>query len=300
MAVYSTGIDVNRFMLRLLGAPMPPAATWAQQAAQPSQVVNPMATMKSSGGGMVTAAAPAVAGAAGAAGLGGLAALAPVLGPVLGSAALVGGTLAGVAGSMANNRVQRQNNARIDELERRKAQGTLGLNPVQQRALTSRLTSPVARAATAGRLDTERRLATMQGASAGDFAAAQAQQTAVNAAAAQQAAQQVAMAQQAAVERQKEELEQRIQAQAQMRADDTSQILGALMQSASAGGALAGSGPGVLPGTLLGLGGRPVVANQGMQGLTPDQMTLLAQLQASGDLGSIVDQAAALKRQRGM
>lgn len=209
-----------------------------------------------------------------------LAGLGSLASPALGVGLAGVGIAGGVAQSMANNGVQRTNRARIDELERLKATGGMGLTPVQQRQLQQSLTSPMQRAASSARLRGEQLMAASGGAgAAGDIAAMRDQQARQVGEAGQQAALQTRAADEQRKAAQLAELEGRTQAQAQMKADDYASIFGTLKEGASAGGALlaAAETPGAKPGTWLSLGGNnPAVTPVGA--LPPEDLDMLAKL----------------------
>lgn len=256
----------------------------AQAAAQPSQAGAVAATT----GNALRAAA-------------GFASLIPAVGPLIGLGLAGAGTVASAIGTLANNKVQRLNRERIAALEKKQASGTLGLSAQQQRQAQQALASPVQRAAAEGRLAAERQMASMQGGSAGDLQRLQQQQAAMTAAGGQQAAAQVMAANEQRKAEQLAELEQRVQAQAQMRADDIATILGGAKSSAGAGGALIGSASKGALGSafkdigMRAMGGGPAATGMGTS-LTPDDLALVEKLNQDGQLMKIL---AAVKQQEG-
>jgi hypothetical protein len=197
------------------------------------------------------------------------------------------GTVGGIWQSTANDAVQRENRQRLEQLRKLQAGGKLGLNPLEERQLQDTLVSPVQKAAAEGRLRAEQIAASTGSATAGDMSRLRTEQTRANGEAGQQAAIAVRAADQGKRKEQLAEIEQREQARATMKADDLQTVLSSLSQSAAAGGAIAGSPPGTLPNTLLGIGGLPfggapaapaqvAPAQAALAGLTPAQQQQLA------------------------
>jgi len=218
---------------------------------------------------------------------------------VIGAAVLGGATLAGGLGSLyqvtANDAAQRENRKRLAELERMRDAGDLGLSPLERRQLQSQLFTPMSRAAAQGRAASEQQMAAMGStAAAGDYARIREAEARQNAAAQRDAA----MTVQAMDEQKKQsrlaEIEGRIQAKSQYKADDIATLFGGLTKTGAAAGAIAGSGPGVLPGTLLSVGGFKVPGQQ-TPGFSPDEIAMLQRLKASGKLDSVLAQAQALQ-----
>lgn len=169
----------------------------------------------------------------------------PLLVPLIaGGISAAAGAAGGIAPTLANNQLQKRNREKLDELLQREKQGKLGLTPAQQRILDQRLQSPVAAAAAEARSRAEQIQAAGGVQSGADLSRLRTEQTRQVATGAQQAALQVAMADEAARASQLDEIEQRSQMKAQMKADDIAQILGAVSQTAGTVGLAAGSVPG--------------------------------------------------------
>jgi hypothetical protein len=225
----------------------------------------------------------------------------------------VGGLAGGLYQTTANNRLQKRNNARIAALEDLERRGALGLTPVQQRQLSNQLLAPMQAQAAEQRTRSEQLAGAMgaSGASGADLATLRTEQARQGGAAANQVAAQVRAADEAKAQGQRQELEARLQSQAEMKQNDIETALRTIAQSAGAGGALAASPESALRQTLTSLSGQaagtqaappnPFLLSGGAPGSVPPESLLpsasVQQLRTAGySDGEIVGLADVIRR----
>jgi uncharacterized phage infection (PIP) family protein YhgE len=161
----------------------------------------------------------------------------------LGGLTAAGGLVGGLYQTTANDKLQKRNRSRIEELQQLEEQGRLGLTPVEQRSLSNDLYAPMQQAAAAGRSRAEQLQAAAgaAGASGADLSRIRQEQSQQLGQAANQVAGQVRGADAAKEQSQLQELEGRLQSQAEMKHSDIQSALGTFASSAGAGAALAAS-----------------------------------------------------------
>lgn len=146
----------------------------------------------------------------------------------------------GIANTIANNPEQKLVKQQLDELNRKKAAGNLGLTGEQQQLMSQSLNAPVQNAAAQGRARAEQIAASMGGSSGADLSRLRQEQGRTVAMGAQNAAQQVAAANLAAKQQQLDEINRLTAMKSGLRSDDYNSIFSGLSQMAGAAGGMAG------------------------------------------------------------
>lgn len=170
----------------------------------------------------------------------------------------VAGVGGGIAQAIAGNKYAKYNKDQLAKLQK----GPKGLSAKQEDLLQTRLMSPVQTAAAQARSRAEQIQASSgAGASGADLSRLRTEQTKTLADSAQNAALQIAAADEAKKQATKQEIEQRMALQSQIRKDNIGAIFGGLSQTAGAAGAIAA---------------QPKLENLFATTYAPDEMSALA------------------------